>query len=97
MAPLLAIVALSRPLTDDIRNLTSANRMIFLAPLWSLDIQAQAIKRVHRIGQTKPTHIEILAMRGTFEEDIVERAANLRSGGEEEMYTRAMIKVCRLG
>jgi hypothetical protein len=35
-------------------------------------------------------------MAGTFEEDIVNRAANLRSHGEEEMYTREMIKVSPL-
>lgn len=67
--------------------------MIFLAPLWSLDVQAQAIKRVHRIGQTKPTHIETLVMEGTYEEDTVNRAASVRSDTEGDLYTREMIKV----
>ena len=74
-------------------NLVCANRMIFLAPTWNLDVQAQAIKRVHRIGQTKPTKIEILVTRGTFEEDISERASNHRTDAEEQLYSRAMIEV----
>ena len=56
-------------------------------------MQAQAIKRVHRIGQTKPTKVEILVTRGTFEEDIAERSSALRTENEEKIYSRAMIEV----
>ncbi|ODO11128.1 hypothetical protein I350_01731 [Cryptococcus amylolentus CBS 6273] len=73
-------------------NLVVANRMIFLAPIWSPDIQAQAIKRVHRIGQTRPTTVQILITEGTFEEDIANRAKSSRSDDEEKMYSRAMIE-----
>lgn len=81
-----------------------ANRMIFLAPVWSLDVQAQAIKvgcncesanakRIHRIGQVRATHIDILVTEGTFEEDIVRRETNARSNEEEKRYSRALIEV----
>ncbi|WVQ72084.1 hypothetical protein IAR50_001629 [Cryptococcus sp. DSM 104548] len=73
-------------------NLVVANRMIFLAPVWSPDIQAQAIKRVHRIGQTRPTAVQILITEGTFEEDIANRGKSSRSDDEEKMYSRAMIE-----
>ncbi|KAK8854687.1 hypothetical protein IAR55_003426 [Kwoniella newhampshirensis] len=73
-------------------NLVVANRMIFLAPVWNLDVQAQAIKRVHRIGQTKATRVEILITEGTFEEDIAKRSTTSRSADEEKSYTRAMIE-----
>lgn len=86
-------------------TLTLANRMIFLSPVWSLDVQAQAIKvrasplspaadrqRIHRIGQTRPTRIEILVTEGTFEEDIVRREASARSNVEEQVYSRALIE-----
>jgi len=74
-------------------TLTLANRMIFLSPVWSLDVQAQAIKRIHRIGQTRPTHIDILVTQGTFEEDIVQREASMRSQLMEQSYSRALIEV----
>ncbi|KAL1413033.1 hypothetical protein Q8F55_000782 [Vanrija albida] len=73
-------------------TLTLANRMLFVSPVWSLDVQAQAIKRIHRIGQARPTHIEILVTEGTFEEDIVRREAASRSSDEEKSYSRALIE-----
>ncbi|WOO76723.1 putative ATP-dependent helicase [Vanrija pseudolonga] len=73
-------------------TLTLANRMLFVSPVWSLDVQAQAIKRIHRIGQSRPTHIEILVTEGTFEEDIVRREAASRSSDEEKSYSRALIE-----
>lgn len=73
-------------------NLVCANRMIFLAPVWSLDVQAQAIKRVHRIGQTRPTKVDILVTKGTFEEDIAQRSSKSRSADEELRYSRGLIE-----
>ncbi|WVR09439.1 hypothetical protein IAU60_006506 [Kwoniella sp. DSM 27419] len=73
-------------------NLVVANRVIFLQPIWNLDVQAQAIKRVHRIGQTRPTTIHILVMEDTFEEDIARRSTQGRTEVEEKLYSRAMIE-----
>ncbi|WWC71430.1 uncharacterized protein I206_105386 [Kwoniella pini CBS 10737] len=73
-------------------NLVVANRVIFLRPIWSLDVQAQAIKRVHRIGQTRPTKIQILVTEGTFEEDIANRSTRNRSQVDEQLYSRTMIE-----
>ncbi|WWC90504.1 uncharacterized protein L201_005440 [Kwoniella dendrophila CBS 6074] len=73
-------------------NLVVANRVIFLRPIWNLDVQAQAIKRVHRIGQTRETKIQILVTEGTFEEDIAKRSTKNRSTDDEKLYTRAMIE-----
>ena len=84
--------------------------MIFISPVWNLDVQAQAIKvsplfcqfseshwltmeRVHRIGQTKPTKVEILVTRGTFEEGIAERSSAARTEKDEQLYSRALIEV----
>lgn len=50
-------------------------------------------ERVHRIGQTKPTKVEILVTQGTFEEGIAERSSSNRTEKEEQTYSRAMIEV----
>ncbi|ORY35479.1 SNF2 family N-terminal domain-domain-containing protein [Naematelia encephala] len=73
-------------------TMTLANRMIFLSPVWNLDVQAQAIKRIHRIGQTRPTKVEILVTRGTFEEEIARRETVSRTDEEEKLYSRAMVE-----
>ena len=80
--------------------------MILLAPMWNLDTQAQAIKvrlqmigvnsdvqRIHRIGQTRPTKVEILVTQDTFEEEIARRASTTRTENEEKVYTRNLIEV----
>ncbi|GMK56187.1 hypothetical protein CspeluHIS016_0300270 [Cutaneotrichosporon spelunceum] len=73
-------------------DLTVANRMIFLGPVWNPDVQAQAVKRIHRIGQTRSTRIDILVTEGTFEEGIVRRESSLRSNEEEKRYSRMLVE-----
>ena len=49
-------------------NITSANRIILVDPIGKRAVEAQAIGRAHRIGQSKDVHVERLIARGTLED-----------------------------
>ena len=58
-------------------DLSSASRVYFVNPVFSPQVEAQAVKRAHRIGQTKPVFVETLILRGSIEEVIVERRKDM--------------------
>ena len=53
-------------------NLTAAGYVFLLDPWWNPAVEAQAIDRAHRIGQTQPVFAYRLIARGTVEEKILE-------------------------
>jgi superfamily II DNA or RNA helicase len=60
-------------------NLTAADTVILYDPWWNPAVEAQAIDRAHRIGQTKPVFVHRLIARGTIEEKILSLQDNKRS------------------
>lgn len=58
-------------------NLSSASRVFFVNPVCRPAIEAQAIKRAHRIGQTRPVVVETLVLAGSIEEEMFERAKRM--------------------
>jgi superfamily II DNA or RNA helicase len=58
-------------------NISSASRVYFVNPVFNPQVEAQAVKRAHRIGQTKPVYVETLILKGTLEEQIIERRKNM--------------------
>jgi SNF2 family DNA or RNA helicase len=52
-------------------NLTAADTVILYDPWWNPAVEAQAIDRAHRIGQTKPVFVHRLIARGSIEEKIL--------------------------
>ncbi|QEG43701.1 SNF2-related protein [Roseimaritima ulvae] len=59
-------------------NLTAADYVFILDPWWNPAVEAQAIDRAHRMGQTKPVMAYRMICRGTVEEKIVELQASKR-------------------
>ena len=70
-------------------NLTSAEYVFILDPWWNPAVEAQAIDRAHRIGQTRPVFAYRLVCRDTVEQRILELQRRKREladaiiGGEQ--------------
>lgn len=55
-------------------NLTSASRVFIMEPQYNPAAVAQAIDRVHRLGQTRPVQTFQFVMKGSIEEKIMDLA-----------------------
>ncbi|HEX5716538.1 MAG TPA: DEAD/DEAH box helicase [Thermoanaerobaculia bacterium] len=53
-------------------NLTAADYVYLLDPWWNPAVEAQAIDRAHRIGQTRPVFASRIVAKDTVEEKILE-------------------------
>jgi SNF2-related domain/Helicase conserved C-terminal domain/Bacterial SNF2 helicase associated len=63
-------------------NLTAADYVYLLDPWWNPAVEAQAIDRTHRIGQTRPVFAYRLVARNTIEERILELQQSKRDLAE---------------
>lgn len=52
-------------------NLTCANRVWMMDPWWSWAVEAQAIDRVHRMGQAREVEVKRLVVEGSIEEKML--------------------------
>jgi SNF2 family DNA or RNA helicase len=59
-------------------NLVSADYVFLLDPWWNPAVEAQAIDRTHRIGQTRHVFAYRLIARDTVEEKVLELQDNKR-------------------
>ena len=59
-------------------NLTAADYVFILDPWWNPAVEAQAIDRAHRIGQTRPVFAYRIISKNTVEEKILELHAKKR-------------------
>ena len=75
-------------------NLTAASYVILYDPWWNPAVEAQAIDRTHRIGQTAPVNAYRFIARGTVEEKIRilqrEKAALASAVVQEESLARVL-------
>ncbi|KAK4046998.1 hypothetical protein OIV83_005684 [Microbotryomycetes sp. JL201] len=58
-------------------NLTAASRVVMLEPIWQPDLEVQAARRAHRLGQKKPVDLSVLVVPGTYEEAMLRRRSQL--------------------
>jgi len=65
-------------------TLVEANHVFLLEPIFNAATEAQAVNRVYRIGQNKPTSIHRFVVRGTIEEKVerMRQAKMMAAGGE---------------
>jgi superfamily II DNA or RNA helicase len=66
-------------------NLAEADHCFLLDPWWNPAVEAQAIDRIHRIGQTRDVTVCRLVARGTIEEQVLELQA-----GKAKLFTSVM-------
>ena len=63
-------------------NLTAADYVYILDPWWNPAVEAQAVDRAHRMGQTKPVFAYRLIARDTVEERILDLQQNKKELAE---------------
>jgi hypothetical protein len=54
-------------------HVAAASRVYIVSPIWQPSVESQAIKRAHRIAQTKPVYVETLVLRDTLEDRMLKR------------------------
>lgn len=54
-------------------HLVQASRVFIVNPIWQPTVESQAIKRAHRLGQTRPVYVETLVLRDTLEDRMLHR------------------------
>ena len=59
-------------------NLTEAEYVFVLDPWWNPAVEAQAVDRTHRIGQTRPVFAYRLIAGNTVEQKVVEMQRHKR-------------------
>lgn len=68
-------------------DVSSASRVYFVNPVFNKQVEAQAVKRAHRIGQFRPVYVETLVLRDSIEEVIIERRKVMSSDEQKKCKT----------
>ncbi|KAG2419573.1 hypothetical protein HFD88_004369 [Aspergillus terreus] len=54
-------------------HIANASRVFIVNPIWQPNVESQAIKRAHRIGQRRPVFVETLVLKDTLEDKMLTR------------------------
>lgn len=60
-------------------HIATASRVFFVNPVWQPNVEAQAIKRAHRIGQIRPVYVETLVLKDTLEDQMLQRRKKMNA------------------
>ena len=74
-------------------SLVDATHCFLVEPLINSVIELQAVSRIHRLGQTKPTFVWLYTVNGTVEERVVELSSQKRLGnGKDQLRNGTLTK-----
>jgi E3 ubiquitin-protein ligase SHPRH len=73
-------------------NLINATHVFICEPLVQTALELQAISRIHRIGQTKPTTIWMFSITGSVEESIMLLSTRKKMKEKEKLDTEELSK-----
>ena len=81
--PQVAALVLDRAAAEGL-DLSFAERVFVMEPLDNASLEQQVVSRAHRMGQVRGVRVEVLAMRGTAEETLLDVQAELAAAADAE-------------
>lgn len=73
-------------------TIIAATHVFFINPVWNQSVEAQAIKRCHRIGQINEVFVETLILENTLEEEMYNMRNDVKDSSNIELIDHSKIK-----
>lgn len=73
-------------------TIIAATHVFFINPVWNQTIEAQAIKRAHRIGQMNEVFVETLILENTLEQEMYNMRNETKNANSAELIDHTKIR-----
>lgn len=73
-------------------TIIAATHVFFINPVWNQAVEAQAIKRAHRIGQVNEVFVETLILENTLEEQMYNMRSETKDSNNLELVDHTKIR-----